>query len=77
MDRGLKSLETICLLFTLKAKYPERITLLRGEHESRQRGCVYGFLTECRIKTGDEDVWELINDVFAYLPLCAIIDNRV
>jgi len=35
VDRGSHSLETICLLMSLKVKYPEKIHMLRGNHEDR------------------------------------------
>lgn len=50
VDRGCHSLETMCLLMALKVKFPDRITLLRGNHEDTSIAMQYGFMAECRTR---------------------------
>ena len=43
VDRGNHSLETICLLLSLKVVYPEQVHLIRGNHEDSQINLNFGF----------------------------------
>ncbi|KAG7877296.1 hypothetical protein KL938_004052 [Ogataea parapolymorpha] len=78
VDRGFHSVETISLLIVLKLKYPQRVNLIRGNHESRQITTNYGFYTECLTKYGNQSqIWSIFTDIFDYLILAAIIDSNL
>lgn len=77
VDRGYFSLETFLLLLSLKVRFPHRMTILRGNHESRQTTQAYGFYDEVIRKYNDSAMWDLFNKVFDVLPLCGVIGGKI
>jgi len=69
--------ETISLLICLRLRYPSRVILLRGCQETRVLTNVFGFHTESYRKYGSSSVWRMFTDLFDYLPLAAVIDDKI
>ncbi|ELP91277.1 serine/threonine protein phosphatase 2B catalytic subunit A2, putative [Entamoeba invadens IP1] len=86
VDRGTHQIEVICFLIALKVLAPDMVFMLRGNHEcSRVNGSIetYGkmsFLGQCQSQYGHKggyDVWNMFNNLFKCLPLCAVVDNKL
>lgn len=77
VDRGFYSVETFLLLLALKVRYPDRITLTRGNHESRQITQVYGFYDECLRKYGSVNVWRYCTEIFDFISLSALVEDKI
>ena len=76
VDRGKNSLECILLLLCLKIKFPERIFLLRGNHESADVNRTFGFYDECKRKVSLK-IYKKFCNLFNILPITALISENI
>lgn len=61
----------------LKVKYPGHITLLRGNHETRQISQAYGFYDEILRKYGNANPWKYCTEVFDNLSIGAVVEGKI
>lgn len=76
VDRGKQSLETICLLLAYKIRYPDKVFLLRGNHEDAKINRVYGFYDECK-RRFNVRMLKIFTECFNCLPVAALIDEKI
>lgn len=74
VDRGVRCVEVLAYLLALKANYPKRIILLRGNHESRSMTEHFTFRQEC-IDKYDLETYEAFIGMFDCLPLAATVNG--
>ncbi|XP_070581386.1 serine/threonine-protein phosphatase PP1-alpha-like isoform X2 [Ptychodera flava] len=76
VDRGKRSLETICLVLAYKIKYPNNFFLLRGNHECASINRIYGFYDECKRRYNIK-LWKTFTDCFNCLPIAALVEDTI
>ena len=75
VDRGMYGPEVVALLFAMKARYPNQVFLLRGNHETRECTEDYNFREQMIIKY-DEEAYDAVIDAFHQLPLVAVVNGE-
>jgi len=79
VDRGNYQLENVLFLFKLKQEYPNRIILLRGNHEEEEMNKSYGFqdLLFMKYMGKSDEIIQQFEQTFAQLPFCVLTWNRI
>lgn len=75
VDRGNYSIEVLYILFSLMLEFPDKVYLLRGNHEFKAINKRYG-LYEQTMFLYDEEVFDIINSVFEYMPVACILNKH-
>ena len=75
VNRGMFSVEVILTLFALKINYPDKVILLRGNHESRAMTSFYTFRKEVLYKY-DDQLYDIFMECFDTLPLACVVAQK-
>lgn len=75
IDRGPSQIENVNVLLGLKVKYPDKIILIRGNHETREINTRYGFY-EAVVRRFGMKIFEEYNRIFSKLPLAVLTWNK-
>ncbi|XP_067134828.1 serine/threonine-protein phosphatase with EF-hands pef-1-like [Centruroides vittatus] len=79
VDRGSHSIEILILLLMCLIVWPDSVYLNRGNHEDFAVNIRYGFVKEIMYKYMKHaaKIAQVTEDVYSWLPLCTVIDNKV
>lgn len=78
VDRGTFSLEVITIILATFLANPNKVVILRGNHECSEINGNYGFKEQItKYYSENSSLWEEYNKVFAYLPIACTINQRI
>lgn len=80
VDRGPQQLRNIYLLLMKKLESPDRVVLLRGNHETWRINRIYGFLYELLQLYEEKDaynVWNKFNEIFSLMPYGCLVNGKI
>jgi serine/threonine-protein phosphatase 5 len=80
VDRGPNSVECIVMLFLYKIMFPNKVHIIRGNHECIMTSKIYGFYNELEYKNKSISTIMLFNEIckiFSHLPIIYIISNEI
>lgn len=75
VDRGTKQLENLAFVLSLKIERPEKVVLLRGNHETERMNRGYGFYEVVK-RSYSERLYKEIISLYPRLPVAAVIGKE-
>ena len=77
VDRGEFSLETVTLVFLMKALHPQNVFVIRGNHEFGQLCDNFGFQRNIFEVFSNGACLKAFKEAFSFMPLTAVIDETI
>lgn len=77
VNRGKQSTEVICLLLALKVRFPKKIHILRGNHETCNITRMYGFFEEIHRRYDSEKLYKQFLTCFNNLPTVGLVEHNI
>jgi protein phosphatase len=76
VDRGLMQIENINYLLALKLLHPEKVILLRGNHETPLANINFGFVGEVA-RIFSPEFYRLYAELFSHLPYSSLVNGEI
>ncbi|MFB0562105.1 MAG: metallophosphoesterase [Candidatus Lokiarchaeia archaeon] len=76
VDRGLMQIENINYLLALKLLHPEKVILLRGNHETPAANRYYGFMDEVS-RMFSIEFYNVYSKLFSHLPYASLVNGEI
>lgn len=74
IDKGSNSIDVLNRLFELKKKAPQKIILLRGNHETKDVNSFYEFQSAVK---DNPKLYKTVNKTFDSMPIAAILNKNI
>jgi serine/threonine-protein phosphatase 5 len=74
VDRGPCAIEIVLVCVAMKLAWPDRVALIRGNHEARDQNVLFGFQNQT-VMAYDDAMFELFETVFESMQLAVLLDR--